>query len=104
MRERTVEKVLRTEVVKHGGRAYKWVSPGNTGVPDRIVFLKGVTFFVEPKAPGKKLRPNQEVQRKTLAELGFEVHVLDTPEKVRLWVELQASCLERLAQSSEAVN
>lgn len=27
---------------KLGGRAFKWVSPGNDGVPDRIVVLPGL--------------------------------------------------------------
>lgn len=34
MLERDIEKVLVREVRKLGGRAYKWVSPGNDGVPD----------------------------------------------------------------------
>ena len=28
---------------KLGGRAFKWVSPGNDGVPDRIVVLPGLS-------------------------------------------------------------
>lgn len=39
--EKTTEKYLRDEVRKIGGRAYKFVSPGNTGVPDRLVCLPG---------------------------------------------------------------
>ena len=35
---------------KLGGRAYKWVSPGNDEVPDGIVILPGETpYFVEPE-------------------------------------------------------
>ena len=37
MRESEIEKILVYEVKKLGGIAYKWVSPGNDGVPDRIV-------------------------------------------------------------------
>ena len=37
MLEKDIEKILVGEVKKLGGRAYKWVSPGNDGVPDRIV-------------------------------------------------------------------
>lgn len=50
MREKDVEKLL-TEEVKHlGGRAYKWTSPGNAGVPDRIVIFPGrQPMFVELK-------------------------------------------------------
>ena len=36
MSEKEIEKILRDEVRKLGGRAYKWVSPGNDGAgPDR---------------------------------------------------------------------
>ena len=41
MREKDIEKILVAEVRKLGGRAYKWVSPGNDGVPDRIVIFPG---------------------------------------------------------------
>ena len=39
MREKDIERILVTEVKKLGGRAYKWTSPGNDGVPDRIVIF-----------------------------------------------------------------
>ena len=39
MRERDIEKILTEEVKREGGRAYKWTSPGNAGVPDRIVIF-----------------------------------------------------------------
>ncbi|PTY76230.1 nuclease, partial [Heyndrickxia sporothermodurans] len=37
MRERDIEIYLRDEVKKIKGRAYKFESPGNAGVPDRLV-------------------------------------------------------------------
>ncbi len=40
MRERDIEKILTEEVKREGGRAYKWTSPGNAGVPDRIVIFR----------------------------------------------------------------
>ena len=53
MRERDVEKVLVDEVRRLGGRAYKWTSPGNAGVPDRMVIMPGHRpIFVELKADG----------------------------------------------------
>ena len=39
MLEKEIEKILVTEVKKLGGKAYKFVSPGNSGVPDRIVIF-----------------------------------------------------------------
>ena len=56
MREKDIEKILVAEVRKLGGRAYKWVSPGNDGVPDRIVIFPGKTpVFVELKTDTGKL-------------------------------------------------
>ena len=63
MRERDIEKLLVEEVKKLGGRAYKWVSPGNDGVPDRIVVFPGkAPVFVELKTDTGKLTRLQEVQ------------------------------------------
>ena len=77
MRERDIEKVLVTEVRELGGRAYKWVSPGNAGVPDRIVIFPGQTpVFVELKAEGGTLTALQEAQIARLEALGQMVRVV----------------------------
>ena len=52
MLEREIEKKLVDGVRKLGGRAYKFVSPGNDGVPDRIVVLPGSV----PKDLGQDVR------------------------------------------------
>ena len=63
MREKDVEKILVDEVRRLGGRAYKWTSPGNAGVPDRIVIMPGrQPIFVELKADGGVLSALQQVQ------------------------------------------
>lgn len=83
MREKEVESYLRDQVKQQGGRAYKFESPGNVGVPDRIViFPEGNIFFVELKAPGMKPRPNQVQQMRRLSNLGCEVRVIDSKEAV----------------------
>ena len=77
MRERDIERVLVAEVKKVGGRAYKWVSPGNAGVPDRIVIFPGrPPVFVELKAGGGTLTALQEVQITRLEALGQTVRVV----------------------------
>ena len=77
MREREIERVLVTEIRKLGGRAYKWVSPGNDGVPDRIVFLPGqAPIFVELKAEGGKVSNIQAVQMHRLTALGQKVELV----------------------------
>lgn len=83
MRESAIESYLRDQVRQVGGRAYKFVSPGNDGVPDRLVcFPGGRIVFVELKAPGKKPRPLQLVQIDRLQRLGFGVLVIDSKAKV----------------------
>lgn len=77
MRERDIENILTTEVRRLGGRAFKWVSPGNDGVPDRIVIFPGkVLVFVELKTDTGKLSAVQSVQIKRLADLGQAVYVI----------------------------
>ena len=63
MREKEIEKILVNEVKRLGGRAYKWTSPGNDGVPDRIVILPDTrVIFVELKTDTGVLSPLQKVQ------------------------------------------
>lgn len=77
MRERDIEMCLVSEVKKLGGRAYKWTSPGNDGVPDRIVIFPGrPPVFVELKADNGKLTALQKIQIGRLKDLGQEVRVL----------------------------
>ena len=45
MREREIEKYLVDRVKGMGGMALKFVSPGCTGVPDRLVILPGASFL-----------------------------------------------------------
>lgn len=83
MRERDIEKYLREQVKTAGGRAYKFVSPGSAGVPDRLVlFPEGRAFFVELKAPGKKPTALQMVQGDKIKKLGFTVEVIDSKKGV----------------------
>lgn len=83
MEESKIERYLKSQVEKIGGKAYKWNPTGVVGVPDRMVLLPGgKVIFVELKAPGEKLRKIQEYRSKQLRELGFQVECLDTVEKI----------------------
>lgn len=60
----SLEKSLEQKVVKYakaqGCLCYKFTSPGNRGVPDRIIIgPTGKVLFLELKAPGKKPTPLQ---------------------------------------------
>ncbi|CCW29247.1 putative nuclease p44 [Xenorhabdus nematophila F1] len=79
IREDVIERHLVNEVKKTGGIAYKFVSPGRRGVPDRICVLpNGRVIFVECKAPGEKPRPDQLREHERLRALGQTVVVLDS--------------------------
>ncbi len=83
MRERDIEAYLRDRAKAAGGKAYKWTSPGNNGVPDRMVLLPGGRIaFAELKAPGKKPTPLQVAQHRYINSLGLPVTVIDSREGV----------------------
>lgn len=77
MTEKQIEKRI-VELTKNaGGIAYKFVSPGNAGVPDRIVILPGSRpVFVEIKARAGALTALQRRQITRLETLGQPVMVI----------------------------
>ena len=81
MLESDIEKKLRKSVEAKGGKCLKFVSPGMSGVPDRICLYPGAKIiFVETKKPGEEPRPLQRKRHKELRALGFEVRVVDSEE------------------------
>lgn len=88
MLEKNIEKFLVREVKKLGGKAYKFISPGNSGVPDRIViFNKRPPIFVELKTDKGRLSDLQKVQCKKLIGLGQKVEVLYGKEDVDVFID-----------------
>lgn len=88
MLEKDIEKILVKEVKKLGGLCYKWVSPGNAGVPDRIVLIPNrPVMFVELKTDKGKLSRLQEVQLKKLKAITDHVYVLKGLEEVRDFIK-----------------
>ncbi|NMA84942.1 MAG: VRR-NUC domain-containing protein [Epulopiscium sp.] len=82
MLENKIERYLKDEIEKINGKTFKFSSPGNNGVPDRIILHQGNTYFVELKKPGEKLRPLQKAVKKRFNKLGFNVYVLDSIDSV----------------------
>lgn len=77
MKESDVEKYLVQGVKRVGGRAYKFVSPGNSGVPDRLVVLPGGRIeFVELKTETGRLSKLQLHQIRQLNALGCATYTL----------------------------
>ena len=93
MLEKEVEKFLVREVKKIGGISFKFISPGNAGVPDRIVILPiGKVIFVELKTDKGKLTKLQEVQIKKISDLGADARVLRGIEGVKEFInEIQST-------------
>lgn len=92
MRENSIESKFRDEVKEVGGMAYKFVSPGNAGVPDRVVILQGgKSGFVELKRPGEKTTPLQKVQISKILATGCYATVLDNKKDIdRVIWEIEA--------------
>ena len=88
MIESTVEKRLCKKVKNElHGLALKFVSPGLSGVPDRIVLLPGGRmYFVELKAPGREMRKLQRWVASKIEALEFKVLTINTPEKVDAFI------------------
>lgn len=77
MLEKEIERKLVEGIRRMNGRAYKWTSPGNVGVPDRIVMLPGGRiYFIELKTETGRTSPMQNVQIKRIQDLKFDVRVL----------------------------
>lgn len=88
MLEKEIEKKLIDGIRKLGGRSYKFVSPGNNGVPDRIVILPGGrVIFVELKTMTGRLSKLQKMQTTMLSRLGCDVRVLYGEDGVRAFLE-----------------
>lgn len=91
-RERDVEAYFVRLIERAGGKAYKFVSPGCDGVPDRLAILPGGTiFFAELKAPGQKPRILQEKRGEEIAELGVPAFWIDSKEDAESLVAAAAS-------------
>lgn len=71
--EKDIEQKLVVMVKRHGGLCLKWVCPGWSGVPDRIILLpRGRVIFVELKRPkGGKRSSLQIWWSRKLQDLGF---------------------------------
>lgn len=83
MLEKKLEEKFRIAVKQAGGKAYKFTSPGNDGVPDRLVILPGGQIgFVELKQKGKKPTALQTRRIQELQGMGCKVYVLDDPEDI----------------------
>jgi len=85
-RENKVETHLKTEVKIIGGVSRKWVSPQHDGVPDQIVILKGVVWFVEVKTVDGVTSPAQHREHARLRNAGANVVTLSGKREVDIFL------------------
>ena len=77
MLESALEQKLVKAVKKAGGLAWKFVSPGRSGVPDRVVLMPGGhIIFIELKTETGSLTPLQIEVHNTLRDMGFDCRTL----------------------------
>lgn len=87
MLEKQIEKRLVDQIKRAGGIAYKFVSPANRGVPDRLVLMpNAVVCFVECKSSTGKLTTLQGVCINAIRDMGFRAEVVNSIEQVDLLV------------------
>lgn len=87
MLERDIERKLGEHLKALGCLYYKFVSPGQRGVPDRIVICPdGKVVFVELKQPAGRLAINQSVQHVRLVNHGQMVVVVWNMEQAKAFV------------------
>lgn len=92
MLESKIEGHLKKKAKKGLSIAYKFTSPGNSAVPDRLwlqhippehrEIVARYIRFAELKAPGKKPTLLQQHEHERIRELGFRVDVIDSLEGV----------------------
>ena len=88
MRESSIETRLVRMVRDRGGLCFKFVSPGNPGVPDRIVITPaGRTVYVELKTEVGRLAAIQKWQHDEMRKRGADVRTLKGLDQVKAFVE-----------------
>lgn len=88
MRESRIEGAWRSLAKRFDGLFYKFKSPNNRGVPDRLLLypippehqeiVAKYVEFIEFKAPGKKPTTLQLRKHKELTDRGYRVRVIDS--------------------------
>lgn len=88
MLEREIEQRMVKEVKKRGGLCYKFVSPNNPGVPDRIVITPtGRVIFVELKTEIGRLSRIQQWQRSEIQKRGADIRVIKGWDAAKAFIE-----------------
>ena len=87
MTEAEIERYFVWAVRRAGGQTYKFKSPTQRGVADRIACMPwGATWFVEIKKPGGRISPLQQVFALEMQKLGQNYACLWSKEEIDAWI------------------
>jgi len=87
MLERDIERYLVTQVTKNGGYCFKWTSPQNKGVPDRVVLLNRQVWFIELKRPGLDLTDLQKHVKYKITKHTTNYKMINSKELVDAFIK-----------------
>lgn len=88
VRERDIERWLVGQIKRMGGEAFKFVSPGNDGVPDRMVCMPGgKIYFIELKTEEGGPSKIQTYQIRRFQKLGCDVRIISGREEAERFVQ-----------------
>lgn len=89
IRESSVEHKVTQFAKKQGWLSYKFSSPSQRSVPDRIYINHGETVYVEFKRPGKTSTKAQQHEQKKIRDKGAQVFEIDSVEAgIELFTDL----------------
>ena len=89
MLEKDIERYLKREIEAMGGLCLKFISPGNAGVPDRLILLPGGrVWLVELKTEAGRVRPLQRWWQKRLQKVGVPSLVIKSRVEAEVYITL----------------
>jgi len=88
MREDIIETAGVKYAINRRWTVYKWSSPGNRGIHDRLHIKKSVVFSIEYKATGKKASPKQRAEAVKLKAAGIPCRCFDNVQDARDFINI----------------
>lgn len=88
MLEKTIERCIVKYAKEKGIISYKFASPANRSVPDRIFINEyGVIVFIEFKRPGKSLSKLQQFTYNKFKKRNCNIHIVDSIEQGQFLID-----------------
>jgi len=88
LKESQLEKRFSEMVKQHGGLCYKFLSPDEPGVPDRIVITRdGWTIYIELKTEVGTMQRIQHYQLDRMRERNVDVRVIKGLDQAKAFVK-----------------